>query len=33
MKVPEEIRKVERPVNACVSAYKTQNGVTYYVRL
>ncbi len=32
MKVPEEIRKVERPVNTYVSAYKTQNGVTYYVR-
>ena len=33
MKVPEEIRKVERPVNTYASAYKPPNGVTYYVRL
>ena len=32
MQVPEEIRKIERPVNTYVSAYKTKNGVTYYVR-
>ncbi len=32
MKVPEEIRKIERPVNTYVVAYKTQKGITYYVR-
>ena len=32
MKVPEEIRKIERPVNTYVVAYKTKKGTTYYVR-
>ena len=32
MKVPEEIRKIERPVNTYVVAYETKNGITYYVR-
>jgi hypothetical protein len=32
MQVPEDIIKIERPVNTYVSAYKTKNGVTHYVR-
>lgn len=32
MKVPEEIRKIERLVNTYVVAYKTKKGTTYYVR-